>query len=115
MKEDCLFCRIISGQMSVPFLYESEDIVAFRDIHPQAPVHILVMPKKHIPKISSVQKKEGLLIGRIINVANSLAAEENIADSGYRLIINCGEDAGQEIFHIHLHLLGGRKMSWPPG
>ena len=115
MKDDCGFCKLVAGEMDVSFLYESDDIVAFRDINPKAPVHILVVPRKHIPKISDVKDADQLLLGRMLSIAKELAEKEGISDSGYRLIINCGENAGQEIFHLHLHLLGGRRLSWPPG
>ncbi len=115
MEKDCIFCKIASGEIDTEFVYESDDIVAFRDLNPQAPAHILLIPKKHIPKISDVKKEDEALIGKMIAVANSIAEKEKISEAGYRLVFNCGKDAGQEVFHIHLHLLGGRKMMWPPG
>lgn len=115
MEKDCIFCKIASGEIDTEFVYESDDIVAFRDLNPQAPTHILLITKKHIPKISDVKKEDEALIGKMIAVANLIAAKENISNAGYRLVFNCGKDAGQEVFHIHLHLLGGRKMMWPPG
>ncbi|MCK4296938.1 MAG: histidine triad nucleotide-binding protein [Candidatus Marinimicrobia bacterium] len=115
MEKDCIFCKIALGEIGTEFVYESDDIVAFRDLNPQAPTHILLIPKKHIPKISDIKKEDEALIGKMIAVANLLAAKENILENGYRMVFNCGKDAGQEVFHIHLHLLGGRKMIWPPG
>jgi len=115
LEKDCIFCKIASGEIDTEFVYESDDIVAFRDLNPQAPAHILLIPKKHIPKISDVKKEDEALIGKMIAVANSIAEKEKISEAGYRLVFNCGKDAGQEVFHIHLHLLGGRKMMWPPG
>jgi histidine triad (HIT) family protein len=115
MKEDCIFCKIASGEIKSDIVYKSDEIVAFRDANPQAPVHILIIPKRHIPKISDISANNEPLIGKMVSVANSIASQENILGEGYRLVFNCGEYAGQEVFHIHLHLLGGRKMDWPPG
>ncbi|PIS30771.1 MAG: histidine triad nucleotide-binding protein [Candidatus Marinimicrobia bacterium CG08_land_8_20_14_0_20_45_22] len=115
MNEDCIFCKIASGQFGTEFLYESDEIVAFRDIHPRAPIHFLVIPKKHIPKVSDVQPEDEALIGKMVAVANIVAKQEKISESGYRLVFNCGRDSGQDVFHIHLHVLGGRKLNWPPG
>ncbi len=115
MNEDCIFCKIASGQFGTEFLYESGEIVAFRDIHPRAPIHFLVIPKKHIPKVSDIQPDDEVLIGKMVAVANIIAKQENISETGYRLIFNCGRDSGQDVFHIHLHVLGGRKLNWPPG
>jgi len=115
LEKDCIFCKIASGEMGTEFVYESDDIVAFRDLNPQAPTHILLIPKKHIQKISEIKKEDEALIGKMIAAANSIAEEEKISETGYRLVFNCGKDSGQEVLHIHLHLLGGRKMMWPPG
>jgi len=113
--QDCLFCKIARREIPSDFLYEDESVVAFRDINPQAPLHVLVIPRRHIEKISQLKREDGDLVVRIITAANRIAAEQGIAESGYRLIFNCGADGGQEVYHIHLHLLGGRKMNWPPG
>lgn len=115
MKEDCIFCKIISGEIKSDVVYKSDEIIAFRDANPQAPVHILIVPKKHIPKISDISTDDEPLIGKMVSVANFIASKENILEEGYRLVFNCGKYAGQEVFHVHLHLLGGRKMNWPPG
>jgi len=113
--QDCLFCKIARREIPSDFLYEDESVVAFRDINPQAPLHVLVIPRRHIEKISQLKREDGDLVVRMITAANRIAAEQGIAESGYRLIFNCGVDGGQEVYHIHLHLLGGRKMNWPPG
>lgn len=115
MEKDCIFCKIASGEMGTEFLYESDEIVAFRDIHPRAPIHFLVIPKKHIPEVSDVQPADEVLVGKMITTANIVARELQLSETGYRLIFNCGRDAGQDVFHIHLHVLGGRRLGWPPG
>ena len=112
---DCLFCKIINKEIEANIVYEDKDILAFRDIHPQAPVHILIIPKQHIEKISDLDEQKKNIVSNLILAANNLARDNKIDKQGYRLVFNCGADAGQLIFHIHLHLLGGRKMAWPPG
>jgi len=112
---DCLFCKIASGEIPAKKVLETEDIVAFRDINPQAPTHILIMPRKHIPTTNDLTEENVALIGKLILVAKDLAAKEGVAQDGYRLVLNCNRNAGQAVFHIHLHLLGGRTFSWPPG
>ncbi len=112
---DCIFCKIIKGEIPSKKVYEDKDIFAFEDINPQAPVHILIVPKKHIEKSLDVTGQDKELIGSIFLVANKLAKEKGIAESGFRLVVNCNRDSGQDVFHIHFHLLGGRKMKWPPG
>jgi histidine triad (HIT) family protein len=112
---DCIFCKIIKGDIPSKKVYEDNEILAFNDINPQAPVHILIVPKKHISKSLDVADSDKELIGSIFMVANKLAKEKGIAESGFRLIANCNKDSGQEVFHIHFHLLGGRRMKWPPG
>ena len=112
---DCIFCKIASGEMKSEFLYEDKDVVAFRDIRPQAPAHILVIPRRHISRMSELTEKEPSLAGAMLAAASHIAKKEDVADTGYRLVLNYGPDAGQDVEHIHLHLLGGRKMSWPPG
>ncbi len=111
---DCLFCKIIAGEIPSKKVFENKDFLAFEDINPQAPVHILIVPKEHIPTIAEVPAEKAQLMGSLINVANQIAREKNLV-SGFRLVFNCQQDAGQEVFHIHLHLLGGRKFTWPPG
>ena len=115
MTQDCLFCKIAKGEIPSDFVYEDDSVVAFRDINPQAPLHVLVIPRQHVEKISQLEQNDTALVARMIAAANCIAAEQNIAENGYRLVLNCGADGGQEVYHIHLHLLGGRKMNWPPG
>jgi len=111
---DCLFCRIVAGKIPSRKVYEDSEILAFEDIHPQAPVHILIIPKEHFSTVADVPADRLDLIGHVIGVANRIALEKRL-DAGYRLVFNCRQDAGQDVFHVHLHLLGGRKFSWPPG
>ena len=108
--EDCIFCKIIKGDIPSEKVYEDGDIMAFRDIHPVAPVHILVIPKKHITSLIELDKEDELLIGKIYTCINKIAKEENISKKGFRVIVNCGEDGGQEVKHLHFHLLGGKKL-----
>ncbi len=112
---DCLFCKMVKGEIKPDIVYEDEEILAFRDISPQAPVHILVIPKQHIPTLNDLEKDHAELIGKLFLVASKVAEKEGVAQTGYRTIINCNRDAGQEVFHIHLHMIGGRSMKWPPG
>ncbi|MCK4859305.1 MAG: histidine triad nucleotide-binding protein [Candidatus Omnitrophica bacterium] len=112
---DCLFCKIISKQIPADIVFENESVLAFNDISPQAPTHILVIPKKHIERISDLTEKDKGIIDELVFVAKGLAEERKIVESGYRLVINNNKDAGQAVFHIHLHLLGGRSLGWPPG
>ncbi|RCW58260.1 MULTISPECIES: histidine triad nucleotide-binding protein [Halanaerobium] len=112
---DCLFCKISAGKMDTDFVYEDDKLVVFEDINPQAPVHLLIVPKKHIADLNNLEESENELIGHVYQVAKKMAAEKGIADSGYRLVSNCGDDGGQTVFHIHFHLLGGRTLQWPPG
>ena len=113
MADDCLFCKIARGEIPVPLVYETDDCVAFRDINPQAPVHVLVIPRQHVASLN--QATDALLIGRLSIAAAAIAAKEGIAESGYRTVVNTNRDAGQTVFHLHLHLLGGRSLAWPPG
>ena len=112
---DCLFCKIINKEINSDILFEDDDVLAFRDINPQAPTHILIVPQKHISTINDLQQKDEKIAGKIILIAQSLAKQENIDEKGYRLVFNCNSDGGQEVYHIHMHLLGGRQMQWPPG
>ena len=112
---DCLFCKIAAGDIPADIVYESDTAVAFRDINPQAPTHVLVIPKRHIATINDLQDGDQQVVGDLFLVAARLAADEGIADEGYRVVMNCNEGAGQTVFHIHLHLVGGRAMTWPPG
>ncbi|HDP67676.1 MAG TPA: histidine triad nucleotide-binding protein [Candidatus Marinimicrobia bacterium] len=115
MISDCIFCKIAAGELETPMIYEDEELVAFRDINPQSPVHILVIPKKHIGRINQLQETDQPLVGKMMLTAIKIARDEKISETGYRLVFNCGTDGGQEVEHIHLHLLGGRQMNWPPG
>jgi len=115
MKEDCLFCKIINRQIPADIIYEDEEIIAFNDINPQAPLHALVIPKQHIEKVSDIDSKNSSIIGDLTVIANKIAKDKDLTKVGYRLVFNCGKAAGQAVFHIHLHLLGGRNLTWPPG
>lgn len=108
---DCIFCKIINKEIPSKIVYEDDEVLAFEDIAPQAPVHIVVIPKKHIAKITEIEKEDEILIGKIYSVINKIAREKQIAEEGFRVIINCGENGGQEVKHIHFHLLGGKKLS----
>lgn len=112
---DCLFCKIETGEIPAQKVYDGEDAFSIKDINPQAPVHLLIIPKKHVSTILEIESTDHELIGSIFSVANHLAKENNLAESGFRLVLNCGSGAGQSVFHIHYHLLGGRPMNWPPG
>lgn len=114
---DCLFCKIVEGQIPAQIAYEDEQVIAFHDLHPQAPTHILVIPKRHIATLNELtpDTADSLLMGQLVYTATQLAKKLNLADDGYRLVTNCNTLAGQTIFHLHLHLLGGRSMQWPPG
>lgn len=113
--ENCLFCKIASGQIPGNIVYQDEDVVAFKDIHPQAPVHILLISRRHIPSIADVTPEDGPLLGLLFSVAAKLAHKLGVDEGGYRVVTNIGRDAGQSVFHLHFHLLGGREFSWPPG
>lgn len=115
MPPDCIFCRIINKQLPARFEYENDEVVAFNDVNPQAPVHIVIIPKKHIERVSDLDLQDRDLITDLVLVANELAKKKGIVEPGYRLVINCNPGAGQSVFHLHLHLLGGRQMRWPPG
>ncbi len=112
---NCLFCKMVSGDIKPDIVYEDDYVLAFRDLNPQAPVHILVIPKKHIATINDITVDDEVLIGKLYTVAKKVASQEGIAESGYRAVINCNKGGGQEVFHIHLHIIGGRSMVWPPG
>ena len=113
MADECLFCRIVRKEIPAKLIAEDEHCVAFRDINPQAPVHILVIPREHVPSLN--QAKDAAMLGRLSLMAADLARKEGISESGYRTVVNTNGHAGQTVFHIHLHLLGGRAMGWPPG
>ena len=115
MSKDCLFCRIVNKELSSKIVYEDEQVVAFEDINPQAPTHVLVVPRKHIAGLNDATADEAKLLGQLQLVAAQVARARGIVESGYRVVINNGRGAGQSVFHLHLHLLGGRGMRWPPG
>jgi histidine triad (HIT) family protein len=113
--KDCIFCKIGKKEVGAKIVHEDEDLLAFEDLHPQAPVHIVLIPKRHIATLDKVSPQEEALLGELIWAATAIARQKKIAESGYRLVLNCNPDGGQLIYHIHLHLLGGRQMHWPPG
>lgn len=108
---DCIFCQIAAGKVPSNILYQDEEVIAFRDINPLAPTHLLIIPKRHIPSLAHLSEAELSLIGHMVDVANQLAKKEGIAEKGYRLVINCGEQGGQLVPHLHMHLLGGKRLS----
>jgi histidine triad (HIT) family protein len=112
---DCLFCGIADGKIKANVVYQDESVLAFKDIAPKAPVHILIIPRNHIVSVLDIDESEGEMIGRIFQIVGRLAREQGIAESGFRVVVNSGADAGQSVFHLHFHLLGGRQMTWPPG
>ena len=112
---DCLFCKMVSGEITPDTVYEDDDILAFKDINPQAPLHVLIIPKAHIATVNDLSDANAATVGRLFLTAKQIAADNDLTDPGYRLVVNCNADAGQTVFHIHLHLLGGRPMTWPPG
>ena len=111
----CIFCKIVNGEIPSDIVYADDECIAFRDLHPQAPVHILVIPRRHIETLDALKDSDTAVVGRMAAVARDIARKEGINEAGYRLVINCNEGAGQTVFHIHLHLLGGRNFGWPPG
>lgn len=115
MAADCLFCKMVAGTIAPAKVYEDDQVLAFKDINPQAPVHVLIIPKRHIATLNDLNDADAALFGKLALTAKKLAAQLNIAESGYRLVNNCNADAGQSVWHIHMHLLGGRHMAWPPG
>ena len=108
---ECIFCQIVAGKVPTEILYQDEEIIAFRDIEPQAPVHLVIIPRRHIASLAHIPEAELPLIGHMVNTANKLAKREGILEKGYRLAISCGEDGGQGVPHLHMHLLGGRRLS----
>ncbi len=112
---DCLFCKIIAGDIPAKKVYEDQDVLAFEDISPKAPTHVLVIPKKHIPTLNDLEEGDNPVMGRIFQAAKQIARQQGIDQSGYRTVFNVNQGAGQAVFHIHLHVLGGRALTWPPG
>jgi histidine triad (HIT) family protein len=113
--EDCIFCNIVERKAPADIEYEDDVSIAFKDTDPRAPVHILIIPKKHIGTTLDVNEEDAPLLGHLIRVANKIARGKNISEKGFRLVMNCGLQSGQSVWHVHLHLLGGRRMTWPPG
>lgn len=112
---DCLFCKIVSGEIQGNIVFEDDNLIAFRDINPQAATHVLIVPRRHIASLNELGPGDDDLVGEMVRRAAAIAREEGHADRGYRTVFNCNADAGQTVFHIHLHLLGGRRFAWPPG
>lgn len=112
---DCLFCKIAQGNIPAKIIYQDDQVLAFDDINPQSPIHKLIIPRKHIATLNDLTTEHNELIGQMVQSAKHLAHELHIAEDGYRLVFNCNPGAGQTVFHIHAHLLGGRQMTWPPG
>jgi histidine triad (HIT) family protein len=108
---DCIFCRIVDGKIPSDIVYQDEEVLTFRDINPQAPVHLLIIPKKHFTSLAHLTENDALLIGHMVSVANQLARDEGISETGYRLVINCGQQGGQLVPHLHMHVLGGRQLA----
>lgn len=111
----CLFCQIVEGKIPARMVVQDDEVVAFHDINPGAPTHILVVPRRHIASLTDLAAGDDALIGRMVRKARDLAREHGLAERGFRLVFNCGDDAGYSVYHIHLHLVGGRKLAWPPG
>lgn len=112
---DCLFCRLIKGEVKSKVIYEDDEVFAFEDINPQAPIHILIVPRKHISGLTQLEEEDKELVGKVHWAAKKIAEDRSVFRSGFRMVINSGPDAGETVKHLHLHLLGGRKLSWPPG
>lgn len=115
MSDDCLFCKIVKGEIKSEIVYEDDEIVAFKDINPQAPVHLLFVPRRHMSSLNEIGDGDTGVMGKLLLRAKEEAKKRGIAEDGYRVVINCNKGAGQEVFHIHAHLLGGRTFTWPPG
>ena len=111
----CLFCRIAAGEIPASKVYEDADVLAFNDVNPQAPLHVLIIPKRHIATTNDLAESDQALVGQLVRRAAAIAGEKGYADRGYRTVFNCNAEAGQTVFHIHLHLLAGRNLGWPPG
>jgi histidine triad (HIT) family protein len=113
--EDCIFCKMVSGAIKPDVVYEDDQVLGFRDLNPQASTHVLVIPKRHISTINDLEEVDAALVGRLYLAAKEVARADGISERGYRTVMNCNAEAGQSVFHLHLHVLGGRPMSWPPG
>ena len=115
MNSNCIFCQIVAEKSWADIVYRDEFVLAFKDINPKAPLHLLIVPQKHISTVNDLSQQDEMLVGKLFLAASSIAAQQGIAEDGYRLVMNCNEYGGQSVYHLHLHLLGGRVMSWPPG
>ena len=115
MSSDCLFCRIAAGDVPSTVVYETDTILAFRDINPQAPTHVVVIPRTHYPDVATLVEADPALAGALLGAAATVAGQEGVAEAGYRLVFNTGPEAGQSVHHVHVHVLGGRTLTWPPG
>ncbi|SKA75616.1 histidine triad (HIT) family protein [Clostridium sp. USBA 49] len=113
--DNCIFCNIVEGKIPSDKVYEDDKVFCFKDINPEAPIHLIIIPKKHISSINDIKNTDEELIGHIFFIAKKIAKELNIDENGYRIVTNCGKDAGQTVPHVHFHLLGGRSLNWPPG
>ncbi len=111
----CLFCKIAAGEIPAHIVFENNELLAFRDIHPEAPTHVLIIPKRHIETLDHADTMDAMLLGQMILTAKHIAKEEGLNETGYRLVFNVNQQGGQTVYHIHLHLIGGRQMTWPPG
>jgi histidine triad (HIT) family protein len=112
---DCLFCKIRDGEIQGDIVYEDEDVLAFNDVNPQAPLHVLIIPRKHIATVNDMTSEDHLVMGKLFSAAKEIAGQRGVQDDGYRLVVNCNQKAGQTVFHIHMHMLADRTMRWPPG
>lgn len=115
MADDCIFCKIAAGEIPANQVYDDGEVLAFHDINPEAPVHLLIIPRRHIATLNDLKEADTAVIGRLYLAARRIATELGVADCGYRTVINCNRDAGQIVFHVHMHLLAGRELGWPPG
>ncbi|WP_019021913.1 histidine triad nucleotide-binding protein [Thioalkalivibrio sp. ALE23] len=113
--EDCIFCKIVAGEIPATIVRETDDVIAFEDLHPQAPLHVLVIPRRHIATLNDLTAGDAETVGNMARVAAGIAAERGYAEDGYRTVMNCNQQGGQTVYHIHMHLLGGRPLGWPPG
>ncbi|MDH3872200.1 MAG: histidine triad nucleotide-binding protein [Gammaproteobacteria bacterium] len=112
---DCIFCKMARGEIKPDIVYEDDEVLAFRDMNPQAPTHFLVIPRRHIATTNDLEPGDAELVGKLCLAARQVATDEGVAERGYRMVMNCNPEAGQSVYHIHLHVLGGRPMNWPPG
>ena len=115
MTQDCIFCKIVAGDIPAKVIYRDEHVTAFYDLHPQAPVHLLIVPNRHFDSLSTLVAADAAAVGRLLTTAHQLATTTGVADSGYRVAVNMGPDASLSVFHLHAHLIGGRRLGWPPG